>query len=365
MEDPIKDQSSASANTNKSAAKPLRYPLRSATKPKEEKAPVGGQANSSAAKRCIVFSCVISNFFLLTSSWGKFRGRTASSVSKSVGVLDLSGKDKSAKPPRRLSIPASPAPKVVGIVTPISEARTKTTVSSQGKDDTPVSDVSRSSNRRKFSVLSSASYWLSQIKLSETAAKHSISLGFFKLALEAGCEPLQRVKDELKSYSRRHNLVELGEPVKELFESYNIIENFEQLQVSETCSHMPEEGTRSSDEDINSSSSITEARKLKPKSLNTDEGSPVKESVNRTKQKSNRVSTIRVAANKNDAAATLEAWDRKARKTSQKSNKQECKKRRIKSRSMERSLLMKKVLLCQPPPPPPPDYDSSFLRYAN
>ncbi|KAK2984375.1 hypothetical protein RJ640_005391 [Escallonia rubra] len=294
MEDPVKDQSAASANTNKSAAKLLRYPLRSATKPKEEKAPVDGPANSSAAKR----------------------GRPAPSVSKSVGVLDLSGKDKSAKPPRRLSIPAkstaSPAPKVVGIVTPISEARAKRTVCSQGKGDTPVSDVSRSSNRRKFSVLSSASYWLSQIKLSETAAKHSISLGFFKLALEAGCEPLQRVKDELKSYSCRHNLVELGEPV------------------SETCSHMPEEGTRSSDEDINSSSSITETRKLKPKSLNTDQGSPVKESVNRTKQKSDRVSTIRVAANKNDAPAPSEARDRKARKTSQKSNKQECKKEKDK-----------------------------------
>ncbi|KAK3035660.1 hypothetical protein RJ639_032532, partial [Escallonia herrerae] len=358
-------------NTNKSAAKLLRYPLRSATKPKEEKAPVDGLANSAAAKshshlNTVLYVKLITdassflvslgrsycNFFLLTSSWCKFRGRPAPSVSKSVGVLDLSGKDKSAKPPRRLSIPAkstaSPAPKVVGIVTPISEARTKRTVSSQGKDDTPVSDVSRSFNRRKFSVLSSASYWLSQIKLSETAAKHSISLGFFKLALEAGCEPLQRVKDELKSYSRRHNLVELGEPVKELFESYNIIENFEQLQVSETCSHMPEEGTRSSDEDINSSPSITEARKLKPKSLNTDEDSPVKESVNRTKQKSNRVSTTRVAANKNDATATLEARDRKARKTSQKLNKQECKKEKDKVKKHGKKPAHKEGLVSPP-----------------
>lgn len=132
----------------------------------------------------------------LSDKWLIFRlfcrGISTSSVSKSVGVLDLSSKDKSVKPPRRLSIPTkstvSPVPKLGGNITPIAEVRTKRSVTSQGKSDTPVSDVSRSTSRKKFSVLSSASYWLSQIKLSESAAKHSISLGFFKLAFEAGCE---------------------------------------------------------------------------------------------------------------------------------------------------------------------------------
>lgn len=111
-----------------------------------------------------------------------------SSVSKSVGVLDLSAKDKSAKPPRRLSIPTknvSPTQKLVGNITPISEVRR--TARSQGKSDTPVSDVSRPS-KKTFNLLSSTSYWLTQIKLSEAASKHSVSLGFFKLALEAGCK---------------------------------------------------------------------------------------------------------------------------------------------------------------------------------
>lgn len=121
-----------------------------------------------------------------------FRGRTPSSVSKSMGVIDLFDKGKSAKPARRLSIPTkatlSPAPKPVGNITPITETRAKRSVSSQVKSDTPVSDVSKSLSRKKFIILSSASYWLSQIKLSEASAKHSISLGFFKLALEAGCE---------------------------------------------------------------------------------------------------------------------------------------------------------------------------------
>ncbi|KAI3463950.1 hypothetical protein Pfo_020613 [Paulownia fortunei] len=254
MEDSAaKDQSSVSVNAGKSAARLLRYPLRSAMKSKDEKAPLADSSNSSAPKR----------------------GRIASSVAKSVCVLDLSGKEKSAKPPRRLSVPsksnASPAPKSIGNITPISEARAK-------RSDTPLSDISKSSNRKKFSVLSSASYWLSQIKLSESAAKHSISLGFFKLALEAGCEPLQRISDELNSYVCRYNLSELGESVKELLEGYKISENFKQSQLSGTCSQVPDlsqvpaEGNQLSDDDVNSSSSsITDAEQPKAKSLGIDD----------------------------------------------------------------------------------------------
>ncbi|XP_044485087.1 uncharacterized protein LOC123210677 isoform X2 [Mangifera indica] len=238
-----------SVNTTKSK---LRYPLRSAVKSKAEKVPVAESANSSASRR----------------------GRTEAPTSKSVSVLDLSGKEKAGKPPRRLSVPAKSTvgsvPKAVGNITPISETRAKRSVNAQGRSETPLSDVSRASSRKRFSALSSASYWLSQIKLSESAAKHSVSLGFFKLALEAGCEPLQRMRDELKSYARRHNLGVLGETVKELFESYNITETSEQLQVSEAFSQVPEEGTRSSDDEVHSSSSTDRTRKLKPKSLNTD-----------------------------------------------------------------------------------------------
>lgn len=124
-----------------------------------------------------------------------FRGGNASTVSKSVGVLDFSAKDKSgsAKPPRRFSNPAkaSPTPghKVASNITPISETRTGRTPYGQGRGKTtPISEISRTSSRVKLNLLTSPSYWLNQIKLSESAAKHSISLGFFKLALEAGCE---------------------------------------------------------------------------------------------------------------------------------------------------------------------------------
>ncbi|XAR50080.1 hypothetical protein NMG60_11004307 [Bertholletia excelsa] len=244
MDESVKDLSSARANAARSSSK-LRYPLRSATKSKDEKASAAELSNSASK-----------------------RGRPATSVSKSVGVLDLSGKDKPAKPPRRLSIPAkstpSTVPKSVGTITPISEVRVK-----RAKNETPASDLAKSSTRRKFNVLSSASYWLTQIKLSESAANHKISLGFFKLALEAGCEPNQKMRNELKSYACRHNLAEIGEFAKEILESYNIPENPEQLQVSDTCSQVPEEETRSSDDDVRSSSDVKGTRKPKPKSLNT------------------------------------------------------------------------------------------------
>ncbi|KAK9669281.1 hypothetical protein RND81_13G121000 [Saponaria officinalis] len=255
----------------------LRYPLRSASKSKDQANKSPEVVGSSASKR----------------------GRPPS-VSKSVSVLELSGKDKAnaVKPPRRLSIPAKPAvsprQKSTPNVTPISDYRARRSANGCENCDTPQSDVSRSSIRRKFNVLASASYWLSQIKLSESAGKHSISLGFFKLALEAGCETLQRLRDELKQYAGRHNLSELGDTVKSLFESYEIFESLEQLQVSETCSHVPDDATTPSGDDVRSTSSVTGTRKLKPKSLNTDNQAS---SANMSTHRTRAVSKIRTSVN--------------------------------------------------------------------
>ncbi|KAM6569739.1 hypothetical protein CsatB_017724 [Cannabis sativa] len=306
-------QTFQSGNNGKS--KLLRYALRSGTKTKEEK-PSSSEIPNSSTKRM----------------------RVTSSVSKSVSVLDLSGKDKSAKPPRRLSIPAkssaSPAPRLASSITPIAEVKMKRSENIQKRTETPF--LTRSTSRKKFSVLSSASYWLSQIKLSESSNKHSISLGFFKLALEAGCEPLQRVKDELASYARRHDLDdELGEPLKELFGSYNIVESSAQLQVSESISQVPEEGSRSSDDETGSTSSIVSTRnqELRPKALNIDAAqvSPVAGSTKKnTTQKSNPTSRTRGSvakdlANTRSLTATG-ANNNKSTKKPQKPIKQEVKK---------------------------------------
>ncbi|KAG9154733.1 hypothetical protein Leryth_014224 [Lithospermum erythrorhizon] len=189
-----------------------------------------------------------------------------------------------------------------------------------------VSDVSKSSSKKKFSVLTSSSYWLAQIKHSETAAKHSLSLGFFKLALEAGCEPLQLIRDELKSYARKHNLAEFGESVKELFENYNITENFEQLQVSETCSHVPEEGTRS-DEDVHSSPSVGVMEQVKRNSLDGDaaETMQVKQLKKEKVQNDDSVSNIKKsAANKkpSNMKSTANTQGRNSQKRPQKTKQE-------------------------------------------
>ncbi|KAK6148532.1 hypothetical protein DH2020_019444 [Rehmannia glutinosa] len=287
MEDSAtKDQSSAAG---RSTSRLLRYPLRSATKSKEEKPPLADSSNSNSAAK---------------------RGRLASSVSKSVGVLEFSGKERSAKPPRRLSVPsksnATPAPKSFGNITPISEARSKRSAVNQGKGDTPGSDI----------------------KLSESAAKHSISLGFFKLALESGCEPIQRMSDELKSYVRRHDLPELGDTVKELFEGYKISENFEPSQISGNGSQVPTETNQLSDDDVHSSSSsITDAEKLKPKSLdiNADETEEVKKANNETSQKDDCVKTTKRSVPKRAASSKSgsEVKGRSVQKKPQKPVKQE------------------------------------------
>ncbi|CAD5194188.1 unnamed protein product [Musa acuminata subsp. malaccensis] len=238
----VGDQSARQAPAVMGSSK-LRYALRSAARSKDGKPSVPEPTVSSAPKR----------------------GRSSPAVSRSVNVLDLSGKDKSAKPSRRLSIPTKPAhPPTIKSMTPISEARARIS-NIQGKSDTPRSDISKSMTKRKFNVLSSVSYWLTQIKLSESASWHSISLGFFKLALESGCEPSSRVREELKSYIQRHNLLtEQKEYVKDLLQNYNIVEDLDKLNISESCSKLPEEVTQKSDKDR------SKTRSMKPKSLNSE-----------------------------------------------------------------------------------------------
>ncbi|KAL3528339.1 hypothetical protein ACH5RR_007661 [Cinchona calisaya] len=334
----VKEQQSsvASGNVRRSATRLLRYPLRSsATKSKA--------AEEEKEKEKPLLPDSSSN----TSS-SRSRGRIASSVSKSVGVLDLSGKEKSAKPSRRLSIPtkstASPATRSVGNITPISEARA---MKSSGKSDTPLSYASKSSLRRKFNSLTSASYWQSLIKLSESASKHSVSLGFFKLALEMGCEPLQLLRDELNSYVHCHNLAEFRETVKELCQGYNILENLEQLQVSETCSHVPEEETRSFDDDLHSPSSITDTQKLNLNSSNagTVEACQVKDTHQENAQKDESAARVKRSANKGVANSKsgvevgVGRTERKLQKPrKQELNKDELKKQGKKSANLEGSL---------------------------
>ncbi|CAK7344509.1 unnamed protein product, partial [Dovyalis caffra] len=78
----------------------VKYPLRSATKSKDDKDKPQLSLSSFASKRYQHLRSIQTRLCLF------FGGKLASTLSKSMGVLDLFGKDKSAKPPRRLSIPA-------------------------------------------------------------------------------------------------------------------------------------------------------------------------------------------------------------------------------------------------------------------
>lgn len=118
------------------------------------------------------------------------------------------------------------------------------------------------------------------------------------------------MQDELKSYVHRHQLAELGEPVKELLERYNIVENPEQSQVSETISQVPEDGTQSTDDEVHCfSSSTIGTGKLKPKSLNTEctQLTPVtpESTKKETCQKTNPGSRLREKLRMNSANSRL------------------------------------------------------------
>ncbi|KAL5209124.1 hypothetical protein ABZP36_004747 [Zizania latifolia] len=117
-------------------------------------------------------------------------------------------KDKPEKPPRRHAT-------LTKTITLISVLRSRRS-DRHGKFDTPTLEVSMSIARCKFSTLSLVSYWMTQIRLTEAASKHSISLGYFKLALESKYELMDRMREEIKAYVVRHNLaMEWEEPVKD------------------------------------------------------------------------------------------------------------------------------------------------------
>lgn len=134
------------------------------------------------------------------------------------------------------------------------------------------------------------------------------------------------MRDELKSYIRRHNPSELGETIKEVLESYKISENYEPSEVSRACSEVNPEPNQVSDDgdDVgSSSSSVTDAGKLKPKALdvNSDESSKAEKSNNETTQKDDLVKkkTMRsvpknVASSKPIAEVRGRSTQRKPRK---------------------------------------------------
>ncbi|MCL7032557.1 hypothetical protein MKW94_018688 [Papaver nudicaule] len=155
------------------------------------------------------------------------------------------------------------------------------------------------------------------------------------------------MREELKSYARRHNLVGLlGEPVTELLKSYKIEEALEQLQVSEACPLVPEE-TQSSNEDRRSSMSTAGARKLKPKATNVESiqvplvaGSVKKENSQKISSNGNRLSLTKKSMNVKPDAAARASIEQK--KKPQRPIKLEAKKEKVQPKSPEKKSLLEK-----------------------
>lgn len=132
------------------------------------------------------------------------------------------------------------------------------------------------------------------------------------------------MKEELKHYARKHSLAEFEDTTKQLFESYNIVESFEQMQVSETISHALEEGTHSSEDDVHSSSTVG-TRKLKPKSLNPVRSSQVQGSIKEISKKSTpapRIQPSVVTKSNTTSKSTSAAVGQKTQNKNQKPNKE-------------------------------------------
>ncbi|MCO5570880.1 hypothetical protein L7F22_024609 [Adiantum nelumboides] len=55
-------------------------------------------------------------------------------------------------------------------------------------------------------LLRSACYWIEQVKLAETLGKYGVSIGFFRLAVECGAEPIELLKEELITFIERNAL---------------------------------------------------------------------------------------------------------------------------------------------------------------
>ena len=82
-------------------------------------------------------------------------------------------------------------------------------------------------------------------------------------------QPLDRMREELKSYVARHGLAtELEDPVKDILQVYDIVEDFEKLKISAEPSQQPKKSDKAARTATNVSPNAN--LKLKPWSLNSN-----------------------------------------------------------------------------------------------
>ncbi|XP_074562386.1 uncharacterized protein LOC141818869 [Curcuma longa] len=74
----------------------------------------------------------------------------------------------------------------------------------------------------RLDQLESSTYWLEQIRLSETTGKHFVSAAFFNLALECHAQPFHRLRSELRHYVKRHQVNSMESVWSNLSQAYGL-----------------------------------------------------------------------------------------------------------------------------------------------
>ncbi|KAI5057388.1 hypothetical protein GOP47_0027403 [Adiantum capillus-veneris] len=93
------------------------------------------------------------------------------------------------------------------------------------------------SNKSRGMLLKSACYWVEQVKLAEMLEKHSVSIGFFRLAVECGAEPIDLLKVELIAFVERYSV--WSDTIQQLLRCYGVTpEDQEALASRLAVSHM-------------------------------------------------------------------------------------------------------------------------------
>lgn len=135
-------------------------------------------------------------------------------------------------------------------------------------------------------------------------------------------QPLDRMREELKSYVARHGLAtELEDPVKDILQVYDIAEDFEKLKISPEPSQEP----KKSDKAARTATNVSPNGNLKPRSLNSDATESKEAGKKESIQKVKPDAKVRGSYNRNPVKNTTASAKEVVAKNTGKKTKKEAK----------------------------------------
>lgn len=125
------------------------------------------------------------------------------------------------------------------------------------------------------------------------------------------------MREELKSYVSRHGLAtELEDPVKDVLQVYDIVEDFEKLKISAEPSQQP----KKSDKAAHAATSVSPSGNLKPRSLNSDATESKEAGKKESIQKVKPDAKVRGSYNRKEAKSTGKKTKKEAKGQQEVSN---------------------------------------------